>query len=48
MPVGFKVNALPIRFADIIRAGAQWRADCAAGPAGRPGPDRAGVKGEAR
>ena len=36
MPVGFKVNALPVRFADIIRAGAQWRADCAAGPAGRP------------
>jgi carbon-monoxide dehydrogenase large subunit len=48
LPVGFKVNALPIRFADIIRAGAQWRADCAAGTARRPGPGRAGVLGEAR
>jgi aerobic carbon-monoxide dehydrogenase large subunit len=33
MPVGFKVNALPVNFADLIAAGARWRAAVAARPA---------------
>jgi carbon-monoxide dehydrogenase large subunit len=53
LPVGFKVDALPIRFADIIRAGVTWRAACAAQagehPAGEhPAGERAGLAGEAR
>jgi aerobic carbon-monoxide dehydrogenase large subunit len=47
-PVGFKVNELPIRFADLILAGAAWRATRAAS-AGRRLHDRHGmVTGEGR
>lgn len=35
LPVGFKVNALPIRFADLIDAGAAWRAGAALGAGAR-------------
>jgi carbon-monoxide dehydrogenase large subunit len=48
LPVGFKVDALPIRFADIIRAGVTWRAACAARAGEHPAGERAGLAGEAR
>jgi carbon-monoxide dehydrogenase large subunit len=47
LPVGFRVNSLPIRFLDIIRAGAEWRAASAA--RGNVGTEsaRASVSGDA-
>ena len=48
LPVGFKVNTLPIRFTDIIRAGAQWRAACAARAGTSSAGDDDDVAGEAR
>ena len=48
LPVGFKVDALPIRFADIIRAGVTWRAACAARAGEHLAGERAGLAGEVR
>jgi aerobic carbon-monoxide dehydrogenase large subunit len=48
LPVGFKVNELPIRFADLILAGAAWRARCGGAAGQPPGGSPQMVAGDAR